>query len=102
MLVLIQILDILLNVVWWIIFAQFILSLLLLFNVISLSNDGVRAVYAALDRMTEPMYRPIRRVLPTFGTLDLSPMVVLIVVRILQAVVLPALAAQFAVPAVYG
>ncbi len=74
----VDILRILLNVVWWIIVVQAILSWLVAFNVINTHNDFVRQIWGALDRMTEPMYRPIRRILPDFGGLDLSPLVVLV------------------------
>ncbi len=86
-----EILQILLNVVWWIIIIQAVLSWLVAFNVVNLQNDMVRQVLTALDRMTEPMYRPIRRLLPDFGGLDFSPIVVLILLYILQGVVLPRL-----------
>ena len=74
----VDILRILLNVVWWIIVVQATLSWLVAFNVINTHNDFVRQIWGALDRMTEPMYRPIRRILPDFGGLDLSPLVVLV------------------------
>ncbi|WP_203308954.1 MULTISPECIES: YggT family protein [Sphingomonas] len=81
-LTLIQILQVLLDVVWWIIFVQFILSLLIAFNVINTSNNFIRSLYQGLDRLTEPMYRPIRRLLPNTGGIDFSPMVVLILIAI--------------------
>ena len=81
---LLGVLRILLDVASWIIFAQIILSLLIAFNVINTYNDGVRQVYAGLTRMTEPLYRPIRRIMPDFGPLDFSPMVVLLGIRILD------------------
>jgi YggT family protein len=90
-LVLLQILDLLLRLVTYVIIAQAILSWLVAFNVINTSNDFVRQILYALDRMTEPLYRPIRRILPDFGALDLSPMVVLLIVIILRDIVLPAL-----------
>lgn len=86
-----EILQILLNVVWWIIIIQAILSWLVAFNIINTQSDFVRQVLTALDRMTEPMYRPIRRLLPDFGGLDFSPIVVLILLYILQSVILPRL-----------
>jgi YggT family protein len=82
---------ILLNVAWWIIIVQAILSWLIAFNVISTSNDIVRSIWIALDRLTEPLYRPIRRIMPDLGALDLSPMVVLLLIIILQRAVVPAL-----------
>ena len=84
LLALIQILLILLTVIWWIIVIQMILSWLVAFNVINTYNDFVRGLMRGLDRFTEPVYRPIRKVLPDFGGLDFSPMVVLIVLLILD------------------
>lgn len=84
-----QTLMILLNVVRWIIIIQVVLGWLVAFNVINTSSDFVRNALMALDRMTEPLYRPIRRILPDLGALDLSPIVVLLVVIILQQAVLP-------------
>lgn len=83
-LALIGVLMLLLDVVWWVIIIQFVLSLLLVFNVINTHNDFVRNLYAALEKMTEPLYRPIRRFLPDFGGIDFSPMVVVIILMILD------------------
>lgn len=86
-----QTLVILLDVAWWIIIIQAILSWLVAFNVINVSNDFVRTVMVALQRMTEPLYRPIRRIMPDLGALDLSPMVVLLTIIILRSAILPAI-----------
>ena len=91
MLVIVQILSILLTVAWWIIIIQAVMSWLIAFNVINTSNDFVANVWTALDKMTQPIYRPIRKIMPDFGALDLSPMVVLILILILQSVILPAM-----------
>ncbi len=91
MIILLQIFQVLLDVVWWIIVIQAILSWLIAFNVINTYNDGVRQIWVALQKMTEPMYRPIRRILPDFGALDLSPLVVLLVLYILGNIVIPRL-----------
>ncbi|HEX8061627.1 MAG TPA: YggT family protein [Allosphingosinicella sp.] len=85
-LALIDVVIILLKVVWWIIVIQMILSWLVAFNVINTYNDFVRGLMRGLDRITEPVYRPIRKVLPDFGGLDFSPMVVLLVLWILNRV----------------
>jgi YggT family protein len=87
--VLLQIASVLLNVVWWIIIIQAILSWLLAFNVINLYNDTVRAVWTALKKMTDPIYRPIRRIMPDFGALDLSPLVVLLIIYIIRMIIIP-------------
>jgi YggT family protein len=84
-----QILQLLLDVLFWIIMIQAVLSWLVAFNVVNTRNDFVRQFLYALDRITEPLYRPIRRVLPDFGGLDFAPMVVLLIVIILQRILLP-------------
>lgn len=89
-----QTLMILLNVAKWIIIIQAIVSWLVAFNVINTGSDFVRTVLFALDRMTEPLYRPIRRIMPDLGALDLSPMVVLLIIIILQQAILPPLFAS--------
>ena len=84
LLALIQILLILLTVAWWIIVIQMVLSWLVAFNVINTHNDFVRGLMRGLDRILEPIYRPIRKVLPDFGGLDFSPMVVIILLMVLR------------------
>ena len=91
LILLLQIADLLLGVLRWIIIIQAIMSWLVAFNVINTYNDFVRQMLFALDKITEPIYRPIRRVMPDFGALDLSPMVVLLVIYILRNILLPSL-----------
>ena len=86
-----QIIQILLTAIWWIIIIQAILSWLVAFNVINTYNDFVRSVLVALDRMTAPLYRPIRRIMPDLGALDLSPLVVLLLLSIIDQVFMPRL-----------
>ncbi|WP_174290920.1 YggT family protein [Sphingomonas bacterium] len=101
MIAFLRIVEVLLNIVWWIIIVQAILSWLIAFNVINTYNDMVRSIWNALQRMTEPLYRPIRRVLPDFGALDLSPLVVLLVIYILQTIIIPSIAQSY-LTATYG
>ena len=84
LLALFEVVIILLNVLWWIIIVQAILSWLVAFNVINTHNDFVRQLLYALDRLTAPLYRPIRKILPDFGGLDFSPLVVLILIIVLE------------------
>ena len=84
---LLSVLNYLLFVAQCVIIVQFVLSLLLVFNVINSSNDFVRSLVYALDRITEPLYRPIRRILPDFGGIDFSSMVVLIIIQCLRILV---------------
>ena len=81
---LVEIADLLLNVLFWIIIVQVILSWLLAFNVLNTSSQGVRTFAVALDRVTAPLYRPIRRILPDFGGLDFSPLVILILIEVIE------------------
>jgi YggT family protein len=72
----------LLDILWWIIIIQVVLSWLFAFNVLNTSSHGVRAFASALERLTAPIYRPIRALLPDFGGLDFSPLVLLILIQI--------------------
>lgn len=83
-----DIIGILLNVLWLIIIVQAILSWLLAFNVISLHNNVIAGVWSALDKLTEPLYRPIRKIMPDFGALDLSPMVLIVLIAIVRGPVM--------------
>lgn len=82
--------HILLQVLMWLIIIQAILSWLVVFNVVNTSNDFVRSFYNALHRITAPLYRPIRKILPDFGGLDFSPIVVLLIIIVLDRLLLGA------------
>ena len=86
---LLQIVHIILTVLWWFIIAQAVMSWLIAFNVINTHNDFVNQLWTVLDRITEPLYRPIRRIMPDFGGIDLTPMVVLILLIIIRQAVMP-------------
>jgi YggT family protein len=83
---LIDILQMLLWVLSWIVIAQVILSWLYAFNVINPGSGFMRSVTEALDRITAPLYRPIRKVLPDFGGIDFSPLVLLLAIAIVSNV----------------
>mgnify|MGYP000919114987 CR=1 FL=1 len=72
-----------------IIVAQFVLSILIAFNVVNTYNEFVRGLQRALDTITQPLYRPIRRILPDTVSIDFSPMVVLIIINIITNFVIP-------------
>ena len=76
--------DFLLAILGWIIIGQVILSWLLAFGVLNTSSQGLRTFVEALDRITAPLYRPIRRLMPDFGGIDFSPLVLLLVIQILR------------------
>jgi YggT family protein len=96
MVTIIEILEYLLSILSLIILVQIVLSWLIACNVINMRNDFVRQFAYALDRITEPLYRPFRRILPDFGGIDFAPFIVIIIIRILQGIVLPNILASLA------
>ena len=88
----VSILDLLLSILTWVIIASVIVSWLVGFNVLNAQQPFARAIVLTLERITEPLYRPVRKLLPDFGGLDFSPIVVLLAIsilrRLLQGVVL--------------
>lgn len=81
---LIDIVQMLLWVLSLIIIAQAIFSWLVAFNVVNTNSNFVRATWQALDRLTEPLYRPVRRIMPDFGGIDFSPLVVLLLIWVIS------------------
>lgn len=81
---LLSVIGLLINILVAIFIVQMVLSLLVAFNVINTYNDFVRRLMYALDRVTEPLLRPIRRFMPDLGGLDFSPMVLILGLIILQ------------------
>ena len=88
MIVLIGILQIVLDVLWWVIIAQVIVSWLVAFNVLNTTSAGVRGFLSALERITAPIYAPIRKVLPDFGGIDFSPLVILLLIALVEGRIL--------------
>jgi YggT family protein len=83
-----DVLLVVLNLYWWIIIASAVLSWLIAFNVVNTRNDVVRAVWDFVNRITEPVLRPIRSVLPNLGGIDVSPIIVLLIILLIQRVIL--------------
>jgi YggT family protein len=73
-----------LDLYWWIIIIAVIISWLVGFGVINTYNQIARVVVRALQALTEPIFAPIRRVIPPFGGLDLSPLIVLLIILFLR------------------
>jgi YggT family protein len=61
---------------------QFVLSLLISFNVVNMHNNFVASVWTAVNALLDPLLNPIRRIMPSSGSIDLSPLVLLVVLRI--------------------
>jgi YggT family protein len=90
----ISLIAIILNLYWWVVMAAVVMSWLTAFNVINVHNDFARAVLRALYALTEPIFRPLRKVIPPIGGLDLSPLIVLVLLSWLTYSVLPWLAVR--------
>lgn len=84
---LLRVVDFLLWILTWIIIIQVILSWLFAFNVLNTRSPGVRGIAIALDRITAPLYRPVRTLLPDFGGLDFSPLVILLLLQLAMMVI---------------
>jgi YggT family protein len=84
LLALFSIIDMVLQILVWIIIAQVILSWLVAFNVINTSSNFARTMLDGLDRLTAPLYRPIRKIMPDFGGIDFSPIVLILAIQILR------------------
>ncbi|NTT84650.1 YggT family protein [Tabrizicola fusiformis] len=81
-----QILLLLVDIVKWIVLANVIMSWLVNFNVVNLRQPLVAQIWNGLQRLVEPIYAPIRRILPPISGLDLAPLVVLIGIYALRIV----------------
>ena len=81
-----------LDLYWWVIIAVAVMSWLIAFNIVNDRNDMVRQIWNGLNALTEPLLRPIRRVLPNMGGLDISPIVLLIALSFLRTLIVEDLA----------
>lgn len=84
MVTLFQALMIILNVIWFIMIAHIVMSWLISFNVLNTRQPMVAQIWYGLNRVLEPVYAPIRRILPATGGLDFAPLVAFIILIILQ------------------
>jgi len=79
----------------YILIAAAVLSWLVAFNVVNSRNNAVAMIGQFLYRVTEPVLRPIRNVLPDLGGIDISPIIVILIIYFIQMVVLPNIARLF-------
>ncbi|WP_425044488.1 YggT family protein [Primorskyibacter sp. S87] len=83
-----QILMLILDVVWFFIIAHVIMSWLINFQVLNLHQQFVAQIWYGLNRILEPLYGPVRRILPPMQGLDLAPLVVLLGVFALRIILI--------------
>ncbi len=82
---LLQLLNTIINLYIFIIIAQVILSWLLNFGVVNIRNQFVRGVAQSLYQLTEPVYRRIRNFLPNLGSIDISPVILILLLGFLRS-----------------
>lgn len=80
-----------LRLYWWALLIWWVLSLLVAFNVVNTYNQFVRTVGQALDQIIEPALKRIRRVVPMFGNLDISPIILGFAIYLAQEVIVQAI-----------
>ena len=73
-----MLIDRIIDLYVWVIIVSAVLSWLVAFDVVNMRNRFVYLVGDTLNRLTEPVYRPVRRFLPDMGGLDLSPLIVIL------------------------
>ncbi|WP_108258534.1 YggT family protein [Mangrovicoccus ximenensis] len=92
MIMILQLVDLILSVVFFVMIVHIIMSWLINFNVLNLSQPLVYQIWDGLNRLLEPLYRPVRRFLPDTGALDLAPLVVFIAIIAIRDIIIPGLA----------
>jgi YggT family protein len=84
MIALYNLIDTVLYLYTWVLIIWVVMSWLIAFNVINTRNRAVYMIGDFLNRLTEPALRPIRRVIPNFGGIDLSPLVLILLLYFLR------------------
>lgn len=81
-----QVIDYLVSIVVMLVIVQFVMSLLISFNVVNMRNQFVEALWRAVNALLDPILTPIRRIMPNTGMIDFSPMVLIILLTILRII----------------
>jgi YggT family protein len=95
MIELLQFISYLLTIYIYVVIAMAILSWLIAFNVVNTRNPVVHMIAELLFRLTEPVLRPIRNLLPNMGGIDISPIILFLIILFIQSVILPNIAKLF-------
>jgi YggT family protein len=74
----IWLIEVVIDLITWVVIASAIMSWLVAFGVVNMRNQFIRMVVETLYRLTEPLLRPIRRLLPNLGGVDISPVILLL------------------------
>jgi YggT family protein len=69
---------------WWVVIAMAVMSWLVAFDVVNTRSQAVYSIWSALNALTDPVLRPIRNILPSFGGIDISPVILLLALSFLE------------------
>ena len=84
---LLDVILLVLDLYWYIVLAMIIMSWLISFGVVNTRNQFVSQVWRILNQLTDPVLRPIRRWMPTFSGLDLSPLILFLIIFFIQQII---------------
>ncbi len=79
-----EVISLALTLYTYVVLGMAVLSWLIAFNVVNIHNDLVRSIWNMLDALTTPLLRPIRRMLPNMGGIDISPVILLLLIVLVQ------------------
>lgn len=88
MYVLLQVVLQVLEIYWYVVLAMIIMSWLIAFNVVNTRNQFVSQVWRVLNALTDPVLKPIRRWMPNFSGLDISPIILFLIIFFIQQVII--------------
>jgi YggT family protein len=72
----------------WVVIGAAVISWLIAFNAVNIRNDLVRSLWNLLDALTTPLLRPIRQFLPNMGGIDISPIILLLLIMLVENVII--------------
>ena len=76
-----------LTIFFWIIIAQVVLSWLIAFGVVNLNNENAKNAVNLLNKITDPVYKPLRKIIPSIGGIDVTPIAIIFGIQILQRII---------------
>ena len=82
-----QIIGYLVSVIVVFVIVQFVLSLLISFNVVNMQNNFVAAIWTAVYALLDPILNPIRKIMPNTGAIDFSPLILIVGLNVLDIII---------------
>jgi YggT family protein len=82
-----QIIGYVISIIIFLVIAQFVIGLLIAFNVVNMHNDFVQAIWRSVNALLDPLLAPIRRLMPNTGAIDFSPLVLIVLLNIVNIII---------------